>query len=129
MSFGVVLSKFSTYCLSLLKILFVYFWLHCVFSAVSRLFLVGASGGYFSWWWLAFSCSGFFCYTVRALGCGLQLLQLKGLIAPQHVESSQTRDQIPVPCISQWILSHCTTRGSPYLLCVCVCVCVCVCFK
>ncbi|XDA70403.1 hypothetical protein R6Z07F_000775 [Ovis aries] len=38
MSFGVVLSKFSTYCLSLLKILFVYFWLHCVFSAVSRLF-------------------------------------------------------------------------------------------
>ena len=61
----------------------------------------------------------------RLLACGLQLLQLKGLIAPQHVESSQTREQTPVPCIDQWILSHHTTRGSPYLLCVCVCVCVC----
>ena len=48
MSFGVVLSKFSTYRLSLLKILFVYFWLHCVFIAVSRLSLDGASGGYLS---------------------------------------------------------------------------------
>ena len=32
-----------------------------------------------------------------------------GLVAPQHVESSRTRDQIHVLCIGRWILIHCTT--------------------
>ena len=33
-----------------------------------------------------------------------------GLVAPRHVESSQTRDQIRVPCIGRQILNHWTTR-------------------
>ena len=33
-----------------------------------------------------------------------------GLVAPQHVESSQTRDWTGVPCIDRQILTHCTTR-------------------
>ena len=33
-----------------------------------------------------------------------------GLVAPQHVESSRTRDQACVFCIGRWILNHGTTR-------------------
>ena len=33
-----------------------------------------------------------------------------GLVALQHVGSSQTRDQTRVPCIGRWILNHCATR-------------------
>ena len=32
------------------------------------------------------------------------------LVAPQHVESSWTRDRTCVPCIGRRILIHCTTR-------------------
>ena len=32
------------------------------------------------------------------------------LVAPQHVESSWTRDRTCVPCIGRQILIHCTTR-------------------
>ena len=34
----------------------------------------------------------------------------RGLVAPQHVETSQTRDQTHVPCIGRWILNHWSTR-------------------
>ena len=33
-----------------------------------------------------------------------------GLVAPQHVESSQTRDQTSVTCIGRQIPNHWTTR-------------------
>ena len=33
-----------------------------------------------------------------------------GLVAPRHVESSQTTDRTPVPYIGRWILNHWTTR-------------------
>ncbi|KAM7241041.1 hypothetical protein CapIbe_007613, partial [Capra ibex] len=33
-----------------------------------------------------------------------------GLVAPQHVGSSQTMDQTHVPYIGRWILTHCTSR-------------------
>ena len=33
-----------------------------------------------------------------------------GTAAPQHVESSQTRDGTRVPCLGRWILNHWTTR-------------------
>ena len=33
-----------------------------------------------------------------------------GLVAPQNVKSSWTRDQPCVPCIGRWILSHWTNR-------------------
>ena len=50
-----------------------------------------------------------------------------GLVALQHVESSQTWDRNHVPCIGRWILNHWTPgksnitflffgRGSPVLL-------------
>ena len=36
-----------------------------------------------------------------------------GLVALQHVGSSQTRDRTCVLCIGGWILIHCTTREVP----------------
>ena len=79
-------------------------------------------------------CGGFFCCGAWALGMrasvvvarGLrscnagfraqaQLLWHMGLVAPQHVGSSQTRDQTHVPCIGRQILNHCTTREIPLL--------------
>ena len=42
-----------------------------------------------------------------------QKLGHMGLVAPQHVESSYTRDQIHVPCIGRRILIHFTTRELP----------------
>ena len=42
-----------------------------------------------------------------------QLLWLTGLVASQHVGSSQRRDRTHIPCIGRWILNHCTTRGAP----------------
>ena len=38
-----------------------------------------------------------------------------GLVAPQHVASSQTRAQTRVPCIGRRILNHCATREAPEL--------------
>ena len=39
-----------------------------------------------------------------------QQLWLMGLVAPQHVGSSQTRARTRVPCIGRQILNHCATR-------------------
>ena len=39
------------------------------------------------------------------ISCGV----CPGLVAPRHVESSQTRHQTCVLCIGRQILSHCTT--------------------
>ena len=73
-------------------------------------------------------CDGFFCCEAWALGTQAQQLQLTGsraptqslgclgLITPQHVASSWTRDQICVPCIGKWILIQCTTREVPVCL-------------
>ena len=36
-----------------------------------------------------------------------------GLVAPQHVGSSRSRDRTHVSCIGRWILNHCTTREVP----------------
>ena len=44
-----------------------------------------------------------------------QQLWYMGLVARQHVASSQTRDRTHVPCIARWILSHSTTRKAPSL--------------
>ena len=38
-----------------------------------------------------------------------------GLVALQHMGSSQTRDQTCVPCIGRRILNHRTTREAPYV--------------
>ena len=42
--------------------------------------------------------------------CRLQELWCMRLVAPWHVESSQTRDGTLVPCIDRGILNHWTTR-------------------
>ena len=39
-----------------------------------------------------------------------------GLVAPQHVGSSQTRDRTRVPCIGRRILMQCATREVPGFL-------------
>ena len=39
-----------------------------------------------------------------------QKLWFMGLVAPWHVDSSQTRDQTHVPCIGRQILNHWTSR-------------------
>ena len=36
-----------------------------------------------------------------------------GLVAPQHVESSQTRNPTHIPCMGRRILNHWTTREVP----------------
>ena len=44
-----------------------------------------------------------------------QQLWCTGLVAPQHVGSSQTWDGTHVPCIGRWILNHWTIREVPDL--------------
>ena len=54
-------------------------------------------------------CGGFSCCGARP-----QWLWPMGLVAPQHVECSQTRDRTCVFCIGRQILNHWTTRKGPY---------------
>ena len=59
--------------------------------------------------WASF-CSGF-CYSKAwALGTRAQLLWPLGSVAPQHVGSSQTKDQTRVPCTGRQILNHWATK-------------------
>ena len=98
--------------------LFIYFWRHWVFVATCGLSLVAASGGYsllrctgFSLlcllllWSLGSRCAGF-----SSCGSQAQQLWLTGLVAPQHVGSSQTSARTRVPCIGRRILNHSATR-------------------
>ena len=72
-------------------------------------------------------CSGFPCCGAQALGIwasvvaarrlGAQRLWYTGLVAPQHVESSQTRDGTHVLCIDGWVLTHCAVREVQLLFC------------
>ena len=53
--------------------------------------------------------SGFFYCGAWALGVCGSVVMAQGLVAPRQLESSQTRDQICVPCIGRQILIYCTT--------------------
>ena len=61
-------------------------------------------------------CSGFsVLQSTGSRSSGLQQLGhigsvVVGLVAPWHVESSQTRNRTYVLCIGRQILMHCTTR-------------------
>ena len=55
-------------------------------------------------------CSEFSCCRAHA-----QYLWCSGLVALQHVGSSQTRDRTPVPCAGTQMLHHWATRRSPYI--------------
>ena len=46
-------------------------------------------------------------------GTRARYLWCTGLVAQQHVGSSQTRARTRVPCIGRWILNHCATREVP----------------
>ena len=103
-----------------LFVLFIYFGLHWVFVAVRGLSLVVVSKGYSSLWCVGFSLRWLLLLWStgsRHMGfssCVMQAQQLwhTGLVAPQHVGSSQTRAQTHVPCISRRILNHCAGFSS-----------------
>ena len=73
--------------------LFFLFWLCLLFLAAPRLSLVVVQG----------------CLIVVA-SLVIEHGQVGSAVAPQHVESSQTRDWTRVPCLWRQILNHCTTR-------------------
>ena len=55
------------------------------------------------------------CCGAQAPDAQAQQLWLRGLVAPRHVGSSQTRARTRVPCIGRQILNHCATRETLYL--------------
>ena len=69
-------------------------------------------------------CGGFSCCRMQTLGCvgfschstQAQQLQHTDLVAPQHVESSQTRDWTHVPCIGRRIRDHWTIKSKTDVL-------------
>ena len=86
------------------------------FVAMHGVSLVVASGGYSSL--RCMGCSLQWLLLLWSMGSrtqGLQQLWSMGLIAPHHVESSQTKDQTNVPCTGRWILIHRAIRGVPTL--------------
>ena len=104
----------------------IYDWLCWIFVAASRLSPVAAGGGC-SLWCAVLSLQRLPGCTARILGLWAQQSQLtgsraqaqqlwcRGLAVPQHVRSSQTRDQTHVPCTGRRLL----TTGPPgkYLQC------------
>ena len=58
-------------------------------------------------------------YGSQALECGLSGCGDR-LVAPRHVESSQTRDRTYVPCIVRQISIPCTTREVPQWILICI---------
>ena len=105
---NILLYVYTTFSLSIHQFLSIYSWLHWVFVAVCRLSLVAASGGYS----LVAVC-GLLTVVVslveeHRLQCScLQQSWCTGLLTPQHLASSQTRDRT---CIGRWTLNHWTTR-------------------
>ena len=94
--------------------MFIYFWLCWVFAAAFRLSLVAANRGY------SLVAVHELLIVVASLavehrlqGAWAQQLRLVELVAPQHVESSQSRDRTHVPCTGKQILNHGTTREVP----------------
>ena len=100
---------------------FFFFWLRWVYIVAHRLSLVVASRGYSSLWYAVFSL--WWLLLLRSMGsrhagfssCSTWAQQLwhTGLVAPQHVGSSRTRDRTHVPCIGRRILNHCPIREVP----------------
>ena len=56
---------------------------------------------------------GLSCCGAQAPDAQAQQLWPTGLVAPQHVGSSQTRARTRVPCIGRQTLTHCVTREAP----------------
>ena len=105
----------------ILIIVFIYFWLCWIFVAAQTFLQLWCLGFSLQWFLLlqstgsrhtGFSSCGMWAQQLWLLGSRAQAQQLwhVGLVAPRHVESSGTRDQTHVPCISRQILNHQTTR-------------------
>ena len=62
------------------------------------------------WQARATPCGGFSFCRVQALEHVGSVVVARGLVAPKHVESSQTGNRTQVSCIGRWILNHCATR-------------------
>ena len=60
-------------------------------------------------------CGDFSRCGARALAHALLWLWCTDLVAPWHVGSSVTRDQMHVHCLGRWILNHRTTREVPVI--------------
>ena len=101
-----------------LKFLFVYLFL----AALSRPCCMWAFHSCGEWGLLSSSSAqaahrgGFFCYRAQALEPVGSVVWCTGFIVPQHVESSQIRDQTRVLCIGWWVLIHWITREVLYIL-------------
>ena len=85
-----------------------------VFVAAHRLSLVVTVGGHSRVAERASLCGGLL---LQSSGPGYagsraqaQQLWCTSLAAPQHADSSRTRDRTCVPCIGRWILYHWTTK-------------------
>ena len=72
--------------------------------------LFNAMHGLLMWWLLLLRSMGSTCTDFSSCSMWAQQLWHTGLVAPQHVGSSQTRDRTHVPCIDRQILNCCTTR-------------------
>ena len=84
----------------------IYFWLHWVFVVASELSLAAVSGLLIAVASLVADMSSRehgrqWSWPPGSRKCGLQWSWLAGLAAPQHVESSQTRDGTSVPCFGR----------------------------
>ena len=122
----------SLYCYPVCFLFFFFnrfsFFLFCILgctgsSLLHRLSLDVMSKGYSSFWCSGFllpwflllwstgcRCEGFGSCSLQNLEHSLSKLWQTGLVAPQHAESSQTKDLARVSCIGSRILIHCATR-------------------
>ena len=121
------LNFFYSFSDSLCEVLFFFFWSCWLFNAACRLSIVSTNRGCssllctgFSLFWLLLLQSmgsrstGFSSFSPRALELGLSSWA-HGLSRSKAMESSQTRNQIHVPCIGRWILIHHTTKEAHFV--------------
>ena len=93
---------------------FIYLWLHRVFVAAHGLPLRAASGGSSLLWCAGLLVAVSSSVVEHSLEAGRpQQLWHIGLVAPQHVDSSQTRYRTHALCTGRQILNHWTTREVP----------------
>ena len=85
------------------------YWLLWVFITTHKLSLVLVRRVYSYLPSTASRSGGSSCCGAQAVGTQAQYLWCPGLVAPQHVGPSQTRDRTCVPCVGRWTL----TTGKP----------------
>lgn len=84
--------------------------------AMLGLSLVAMSGGHSSLRCVGFSLQYFPCCRAQGLGHEVSVAVVRGSVALQHVESSQTRDRTHVPRLGRQTLNHWTPGKSQILV-------------